>query len=57
MVSPYLGLAISTVIYTIGSGLIEVLVSQIAESLPNDGSLSHNAKSLNLIETTAVSIK
>ncbi len=42
---PYLGLAVSTVIYAVGGGLIEVLVSPIVESLPSDSSLSHNAKS------------
>ena len=43
--TPYLGLSFAAVIYAIGGGLIEVLVSPIVESLPSDGSLSSNAKS------------
>ncbi len=42
---PYLGLAAATIIYAVGGGLIEVLISPIVESLPSDGSLSSNAKS------------
>jgi fucose permease len=34
--SPYIGLVIAVVIYAIGGGIIEVLVSPIVESLPGD---------------------
>lgn len=34
--SPYIGLTISVIIYAVGGGLIEVLVSPIVESLPGD---------------------
>jgi len=45
MMPPYLGLAVSTVIYAVGGGLIEVLISPVVESLPSDGSLSSSTKS------------
>lgn len=34
--SPYIGLIISVVIYAIGGGLIEVIISPIVEALPNE---------------------
>jgi MFS family permease len=34
--SPYLGLSIAVVLYAIGGGLLEVVVSPIIEALPND---------------------
>lgn len=37
LASPFVGLLIATVIYAIGGGLIEVLVSPVVESLPGDG--------------------
>lgn len=33
---PYLGLVISVILYAIGGGLLEVIVSPIVEALPND---------------------
>lgn len=36
MPSPYLGLVISVVLYAIGGGLLEVIISPIVEALPND---------------------
>ena len=38
--SPYIGLAISVIIYAIGGGLIEVIISPIVESLPGDAKAS-----------------
>lgn len=38
--SPYLGLMIAVVIYALGGGFIEVLVSPIVESLPGDAKAS-----------------
>ena len=35
--SPYLGLCIAVIIYAIGGGLTEVLISPIVDSLPSDG--------------------
>lgn len=40
MDSPYMGLTISVIIYAIGGGLIEVLISPIVESLPGDAKSS-----------------
>lgn len=37
---PYIGLVISSILYSIGGGLIEVLVSPIVESLPSDAKAS-----------------
>ena len=37
---PYIGLVISSILYSIGGGLIEVLVSPIIESLPSDAKAS-----------------
>lgn len=36
LISPYLGLTIAVVIYALGGGLLEVLVSPIVEALPGD---------------------
>lgn len=46
--SPFLGLCVSVVVYAVGGGLIEVLVSPICDALPGDGkdaamSLLHSA--------------
>lgn len=38
--SPYAGLVVSSIIYAIGGGLIEVLVSPIVESLPGEAKAS-----------------
>jgi len=38
--SPYLGLVISSILFSIGGGLIEVLVSPIVESLPSEAKAS-----------------
>lgn len=38
--APYASLCVSTVIYAVGSGIIEVLVSPIVEALPLDGKSS-----------------
>lgn len=38
--SPYIGLIISSILFSIGGGLIEVLVSPIVESLPGDAKAS-----------------
>ena len=38
--SPYMGLVISSIVYAIGGGLIEVLVSPIVESLPGEAKAS-----------------
>jgi len=38
--SPYIGLAISCILFSIGGGLIEVLVSPIVDSLPGDAKAS-----------------
>jgi fucose permease len=38
--SPYLGLVIAVMLYAVGGGLIEVLVSPIVESLPGDAKAS-----------------
>jgi MFS family permease len=38
--SPYLGLVIAVVIYALGGGLIEVLISPIVNSLPSDAKAS-----------------
>lgn len=40
MPSPYVGLVISSIVYAIGGGLIEVLVSPIVESLPGEAKAS-----------------
>jgi len=40
MPQPYVGLVISSVLFAIGGGLIEVLVSPIVESLPGDAKAS-----------------
>ena len=34
--SPYVGMVIATVVYSIGSGLLEVLISPMADALPSD---------------------
>jgi fucose permease len=36
MPSPYLGLVLSVIVYAIGGGLLEVIVSPIVEALPNE---------------------
>lgn len=38
--SPYLGLVISCIMFSIGGGIIEVLISPIVESLPGDAKAS-----------------
>ena len=38
--NPYVGLVIASLIYSIGGGLIEVLVSPIVESLPGEAKAS-----------------
>lgn len=38
--SPYLGLSLSVMLYAIGGGLLEVVVSPIIEALPNDNKSS-----------------
>ncbi len=45
--SPFLGLLISVVIYAIGGGLLEVLVSPIVEALPFD----HKEKTMSLLHS------
>jgi fucose permease len=40
MPSPYVGLSMAVVIYAIGGGLIEVLISPIVQSLPGDAKAS-----------------
>ena len=40
MMSPYIGLSIAVVVYAIGGGLIEVLISPIVDSLPGDAKAS-----------------
>jgi len=40
LLSPYIGLVISCILFSIGGGLIEVLVSPIVESLPGDAKAS-----------------
>lgn len=40
MPSPYLGLVVAVVIYALGGGLLEVIVSPIVESLPGDAKAS-----------------
>ena len=37
---PYIGLAIAVIVYAIGGGLIEVIISPIVESLPGDAKAS-----------------
>lgn len=38
--SPYVGLVLATVLFSIGGGLIEMLLSPIVESLPSDAKAS-----------------
>lgn len=40
LISPYAGLVVSFILFSIGGGLIEVLVSPIVESLPGDSKAS-----------------
>lgn len=40
MASPYLGLTIAVMVYALGGGIIEVLVSPIVDSLPGDAKAS-----------------
>lgn len=40
MISPYPGLVISVIIYAIGSGLTEVMVSPVVEAIPGDAKAS-----------------
>lgn len=45
--SPYMGLLISVIIYAIGGGLLEVLVSPIVEALPSD----HKEKTMSMLHS------
>ncbi len=45
MPSPYMGMVLATVVYSIGSGLLEVLISPMTDALPSD----NKATSLTLV--------
>jgi MFS family permease len=45
--SPYLGLVVSVILYAVGGGLLEVLVSPIVEALPNE----NKAASMSLLHS------